>query len=83
MIVEGVCNLVCTKTRERFTDMEHIDDPTKARREAEMKARLNPYKKQSKRDLSHLSQKRTTMVIGEQFGTLQSNGYVSKTLQQL
>ena len=35
IIVEGECNLVCTKTNDKFTNLENIDDPTKAEREKE------------------------------------------------
>jgi len=45
VIVEGECKIVCTKTNDKFKDLEHLEDPTRAKREIERKKRINPYKK--------------------------------------
>ena len=37
VIVEGDRNLVCTKTNDKFENLENLDDPTRAKREIERK----------------------------------------------
>ena len=83
IIIEGMCNFVCNNTKEKMKDLEILDDPTKERKEAEFQKRLNPYRKYSKREMHKISQNKNSRVIGEQFGTIQSNGYISKTLKQV
>ena len=29
IVIKGLCNFVCTKTRDKMTNLEHEDDPTK------------------------------------------------------
>jgi len=44
IVVDGECNLLCTKTSDIFKTLENVDDPTKAKRDLERKKMTNPYK---------------------------------------
>jgi hypothetical protein len=44
---------------------------------------LNPYKKTTEKDKRLLKQQKSTIMIGEQFGSIQQNGYVSTTLKSV
>jgi len=37
IIVHGLCDLVCTNTSNKFKNLELNDDPTRAKRDAELK----------------------------------------------
>ena len=64
-------------------ELEHLDDPTKAKREEEIRSRIHPLKKLTQKDKWDLRQKPGNTLIGEQFGSIQDNGFISKTLTQV
>lgn len=67
VIVSGTVNLVCKKSAQKFTLLEYQDDPTKLKRDSEVKQG---------------SQKRNSGAH-ESFGALVKNGYISKTLRTI
>ena len=73
--------MLLPNTQERFQSLEHEEDPTKLREQNELKSKLNPHKKYSQRELEQLQKEKKCKIIGEQFGSIQHNGYVSQTLK--
>ena len=64
-IVEGQCNQICTKTKDKFKELEYQDDPSKMRTEAEVRGRMNPYKRYTSKDIKEFNKKKTTVMIGQ------------------
>ena len=83
VIIEGVCKSVCNRTKQQLDQHEYREDPTKPKRDAERLARINPNKRYAVKDKESFNKWKPNFVIGEQFGTVQQNGMLSKTLKQL
>ena len=79
VIVDGTCNLVCIKTKDKFQQLEFEEDPTRAIRHTESIQGKNPHTKYNFRGIN----RRGSVPLEDQFGTLNNNGYVSKTLKSV
>jgi len=72
VIVEGTCNLICTKTAPKFTRMEYDADPTTQRRDAES-VYQNTHNRAGPTGRSKSKAASLQALV--------SNGYVSSTLK--